>query len=467
MGIHFNYYNGNFDNNSQSSKDIQVFFEKVNDMLQISNEMNSLLKRYYLNMYANVYLSHNVNLKINFDYINNNLNKQLSSHELEYDRSVIMSSNKVESSCIYHVLAWNNSLDYHLNNKIYFVLKNDLGIANGIGENKNTKQIIYNCYFRHSENRLTTALNCYIKPHKTLNLNIGLRYAYLQLKTKQNGIATNNAGSGKLIPSCTALLEINKFSAVLNYNYSMVRPSFYLMNNHQMYLDKYNKEKGSFSLAATKIDELNLDAKYKFARLKISYKYIKDFLLPILISDKGELDYNITFYNHSSYYSQFETRIIFSHRIKCWSGNINIGFCKDDVKLDKLNPNSYDTRPNWLLNINNYFNIENGLLLYVEGGFRTKGFYNGAEISSIKYLNFSITKDFRKNNLSCSLYFNNIFSKSSSINSIYSGGLVQKIINTTQRNNIGINIKYFFNVLPFFKYQGHKAAMNELNRFEI
>ncbi|MEM1119021.1 MAG: outer membrane beta-barrel family protein [Bacteroidota bacterium] len=304
---------------------------------------------------------------------------------------------------------------------------------------------------------------------KTVNFSAGLRGEWT--KTEGNSVNTGSTATYErsyfnVFPTASLQKTFEKgLTASIDYSYRINRPSFQALNPYVLFVDSLIDLRGNPNLVPEYSQNLSTNLNFKRWNLALNYVFTKGKINQVFRSLNPQNPEAISFVmenlQHTKLYSVALSRPL---SYKTWNGYFTVGTFYDDhqamdteglIKNDKL---GYYVQVNqslqlpWALKLDAYMNYTSS---------RVDGVYTDNPIS---YLNLSLSRKFFDNQLTVTLWGNDVFDKYkwkgvTNFNQMYATYLSEGDF-----HYIRLALNWNFGKLGTNQFGGKQVSKAELNR---
>ena len=435
-------------------------FNKNNLNSQISSMQNMDEKRtrHSLNAYFSGKFTSWLSVKLDFDFIKGNTDNEQkirnTEHQLIENIATIGNQNNrlIASKLVFTTPFNNDKLVYgselaNTNNQQFFFV-NEQDRKQNLQSNQN-----------ESKQNLVAFFATYSKTVSQFDLDLGLRYEYIafdyfasqEKQEEQSRIYKN------WFPSIILSYSNNDFQAILGYDRTISRPSYYQLRNNIQYNSPYWYESGNPFLKPSIDNCFSTAVQWKDFLFSTCFDIYEDLIL--LIAKAYTEDIQLSKPENFDNFKNLSMSALYSKTIKKWRPSLEFSFSKD---FFNYNNKSYSQPISQI-------KFKNNILLSKSFQIETNVNYNTSGNSEIDYMynifrmDVFLSKTFFNGQLRVNLQGNDIlgtdkYKKRKEINEVSFF-----VCNDWNSRGVPFSLSYNFNATKS-KYKGENAAIGELNR---
>lgn len=318
---------------------------------------------------------------------------------------------------------------------------------------------------------------------KVGNFSAGLRYEHVGFDYTDHLDDTNNMTryQDEFFPSLSWAKQFGPVQTSLAYSFKTIRPYYNKLSDHITYINSYTLLQGDPKLKNATMQEVSLNARYKWLNLFAAYERRDNTLsqLPFAYGNEGiimlkHINLNDPMRNLAVFLSAnptFNSSIFKSFNFE-YSPNWTVGGQKywntmefDDPRSETGKVKETYTKPIFFIDLNNTFRLPHRWQLEANMNIMTKGDVINFRMLSASYnLGFVVQKCWLKNDaLSLRASINDVIQRSVQTIHMDCGGY-QMTENAVRSNHrLNISLRYTFNASKS-KYKGTGAGQAERQR---
>ena len=302
----------------------------------------------------------------------------------------------------------------------------------------------------------------------------GLRYEHVGFDYTDNLNADNNMTryQDEFFPSLSWARQFGPVQTSVAYSFKTIRPDYNSLSDRITYINSYTLLQGDPTLKNATMQEVSLNARYKWLNLFAAYERRDNTLsqLPYAYGDEGmvmikRVNLKDPVRNQAVFLSANPTFGI-------WNPNWTIGGQKfwntmefDDPRSATGKVNETYTKPIFFIDLNNTFRLPHRWQLEANMNIMTKGDAVNFHMESTSYnLGFVVQKCWLKNDALClRASINDVLQRSVQDIRMSCGGYQNKESAVRSNHRLNISLRYTFNASKS-KYKGTGAGQAERQR---
>lgn len=299
------------------------------------------------------------------------------------------------------------------------------------------------------------------------DLMLGVRYERVKFDYYKDDLHVDEQSPNynNIYPNASFSTRIGKVQTQISYTVKTERPSYRLLSNSLLYLDRFSIQQGTPTLKSEIIHNLNLAASWKFLQFSLSYQQTKNPIVfwgeplepnePIILLKSINLNKKLPVLN---------AFVSVSPHIGIWEPRLSIGMTKQWLTIDYNSQQMKLNKPTFTGLLSNSFTLPANFLLGLDMQFRSKGNSRNVYTERFKgYVNVSLRKSFLNDALSVEVRGNDLFHQLKSKTLLRSGAYSFSKFNEYDSREFSIILNYRFNTSKS-KYKGTGAANDEIRR---
>lgn len=311
---------------------------------------------------------------------------------------------------------------------------------------------------------MTSAFADYERSFGKLNLQLGLRYEYVDFNYFDHGIrvAEQSRKFNNVFPSVAVSMPVGNVEMQAGYATDISRPSYSSLRNGVQYDNRYTYESGNPFLVPTIRRNVNYALSWKWLTFTAMFTHVKDDMCNVMHTYKDDPRMSLMCIENIPSYNSMDATLSLRHTISFWTPELEVDFFKQWYNLTALggrklrNPicafklnNTFDTK--WctvslLMSAQTEGNTENKMM--------QKGYFS---------TDLSLYKQLLNRRLTLQLYVSDLLHTGENRFTIYSGELRTTEFHFKAQTNVSLNIRYSFNV-GRNKYRGTGAGQAQQSR---
>ena len=304
-------------------------------------------------------------------------------------------------------------------------------------------------------------------PNQRWNMGFGLRFERTDKRYQDHAKETETQSFcyQTLLPSLSLSYSRESWTHQLNYNSSIIYPTFSQLASGDVYLNRYNIKQSNPGLERSVVHNISYDCSYRWLYLSVGYTYTHRPILETFELDSfhGEHRVKVTSQN-LSYMQGFKALFNAAPRFGLYEPRYMLGFIQNFITLPSSKEHSsYSvSKPFIVLSLNNSFTFPHQWEVSLDYSYNAAGSSGYIEYSSSSTLNCSVVKHFFERKLRASLKLTDIFDTSTPrISGRFQGVLLNGRAWMDSRS-VRLNISWYFNQHRTAKT--HSSISSEINR---
>ena len=302
----------------------------------------------------------------------------------------------------------------------------------------------------------------------------GLRYEHVGFDYTDNLNADNNMTryQDEFFPSLSWARQFGPVQTSVAYSFKTIRPDYNSLSDRITYINSYTLLQGDPTLKNATMQEVSLNARYKWLNLFAAYERRDNTLsqLPYAYGDEGMV--MIKRVNLKDPVRNLAIFLSANPTFGIWSPNWTIGGQKfwntmefDDPRSETGKVKETYTKPIFFIDLNNTFRLPHRWQLEANMNIMTKGDAVNFHMESTSYnLGFVVQKCWLKNDALClRASINDVLQRSVQDIRMSCGGYQNKESAVRSNHRLNISLRYTFNASKS-KYKGTGAGQAERQR---
>ena len=302
----------------------------------------------------------------------------------------------------------------------------------------------------------------------------GLRYEHVGFDYTDNLNADNNMTryQDEFFPSLSWARQFGPVQTSVAYSFKTIRPDYNSLSDRITYINSYTLLQGDPTLKNATMQEVSLNARYKWLNLFAAYERRDNTLsqLPYAYGDEGMV--MIKRVNLKDPVRNLAIFLSANPTFGIWSPNWTVGGQKfwntmefDDPRSETGKVKETYTKPIFFIDLNNAFRLPHRWQLEANMNIMTKGDAVNFHMESTSYnLGFVVQKCWLKNDALClRASINDVLQRSVQDIRMSCGGYQNKENAVRSNHRLNISLRYTFNASKS-KYKGTGAGQAERQR---
>ncbi|MBP5798648.1 MAG: TonB-dependent receptor, partial [Prevotella sp.] len=324
------------------------------------------------------------------------------------------------------------------------------------------------------ENNIAAFVAYNFNLEKVGNFSAGLRYEHVGFDYTDHLDAANNMTryQDEFFPSLSWARQFGPVQTSVAYSFKTIRPDYNSLSDRITYINSYTLLQGDPTLKNATMQEVSLNARYKWLNLFAAYERRDNTLtqLPCAYNNEGMI--MIKRVNLADPVRNLAVFLSANPTFGIWSPNWTVGGQKfwntmefDDPRSETGKVKETYTKPIFFIDLNNTFRLPHRWQLEANMNIMTKGDVINFRMQSASYnLGFVVQKYWLKNDALClRASINDVLQRSTQTIHMDCGGY-QMTENAVRSNHrLNISLRYTFNASKS-KYKGTGAGQAERQR---
>ena len=324
------------------------------------------------------------------------------------------------------------------------------------------------------ENNIAVFVAYNFNLEKLGNISAGLRYEHVGFDYTDHLDAKNDMTryQNEFFPSLSWARQFGPVQTSLAYSFKTIRPDYNSLSDRITYINSYTLIQGDPTLKNATMQEVSLNARYKWLNLFAAYERRDNTLtqLPCAYGNEGMI--MIKRVNLKDPVRNLAVFLSANPTFGIWSPNWTVGGQKywntmefDDPRSETGKVKETYTKPIFFIDLNNAFRLPHRWQLEANMSIMTKGDVINFRMQSASYnLGFVVQKCWLKNDALClRASISDVLQRSSQAIHMDCGGY-QMTENAVRSNHrLNISLRYTFNASKS-KYKGTGAGKSERQR---
>ena len=400
--------------------------------------------------------------KTNVDNHINELVNHTDHHAMEQDNSTTISLWATKLVLTYPV--WKGQLE--AGTELSFVTRNNSSSITNYPLPASDSKV--------KENNIAAFAAYNFNLEKVGTFSAGLRYEHVGFDYTDNLNADNNMTryQDEFFPSLSWARQFGPVQTSVAYSFKTIRPDYNSLSDRITYINSYTLLQGDPTLKNATMQEVSLNARYKWLNLFAAYERRDNTLsqLPYAYGDEGMV--MIKRVNLKDPVRNLAVFLSANPTFGIWNPNWTIGGQKfwntmefDDPRSATGKVNETYTKPIFFIDLNNTFRLPHRWQLEANMNIMTKGDAVNFHMESTSYnLGFVVQKCWLKNDALClRASINDVLQRSSQTVHMDCGSYQMTESAVRSNHRLNISLRYTFNASKS-KYKGTGAGQAERQR---
>ena len=297
-------------------------------------------------------------------------------------------------------------------------------------------------------------------------LNAGLRFEHVKAdyysfgEWQQEPSRTYN----DWFPNLSVAWQKDKWSAQLSYNKRITRPPYRMLESMIVYDSRMFYEGGNPLLRPSVRQSVNLNLTYSWLTFVTGFTRENDLFTHIGRVYDEEKEIAIFQPVNFDHQDRVYATLVASPKFGFWQPNLTLHYYQQMFDAESYGAPKKLNKPEFSFDLKNWFVVNPTMKALAQVSYTGSNHWGFMYRGSNFAVNARLQKSFLKEQLSCTLYVNDIFRTSKSkMTTYYAIGLTDQDV-YTYTQCVGLTLSYNFNVSRS-KYRGTGAGNEERNRF--
>ena len=329
----------------------------------------------------------------------------------------------------------------------------------------NPEQIVPSSYTEVKERNYSAFIE-YSRLTPIGQLSGGLRDEYVTTDYYSQGVHIDGQSrhQNHLFPSLSLSTQVGNVNAMLGYTMKIRRPTYFELSNKTYYSNRFTWQSGNPFLRPTIINNVSLDATWKFLSLNVSYSHLKDVVLQLGRQIEGHEATTLIIQENIDKKDVLTLSVTAAPHIGIWNPQLTVGMMKEWMKIPMPDGFYSPSRPVFMAQWNNNFKFMPSFTGSLNLDWQGKG--DSENISSCSHqvdLYIGLTKTFLDDRLSVKVAGHDLFHRNGQDVLVHFGELTLWQHRTNETRYAEVTVRYHFNWTRS-KYKGTGAGNEEKNR---
>ncbi|MGO5406989.1 outer membrane beta-barrel protein [Phocaeicola vulgatus] len=296
---------------------------------------------------------------------------------------------------------------------------------------------------------------------------LGARYEQIKFDYYKDDLHIDDQSRSydNIYPNVSFSTRIGKVKTQISYTVKTQRPSYRLLSNSSLYIDRFSIQQGNPTLKSEITHNLNWIASWKFLQLSLGYQQTKNAIIywgePL---NPNEYTILLKSINLNKSLPMLNAFISASPHIGIWESRLSLGITKQWLTIDSDGQQLKLNEPRFTGVLSNSFTLPENFLLSLDMQFKSKGDLRNVYFDRFNsYVDISLRKSFLNDALSIEVRGDDLFRQQKSKTLLRSGAYSFSKDHRYDSREFSISLRYRFNTTKS-KYKGTGAANDELRR---
>lgn len=329
----------------------------------------------------------------------------------------------------------------------------------------NPEQIVPSSYTEVKERNYSAFIE-YSRLTPIGQLSGGLRDEYVNTDYYSQGIRIDGQSRhyNHLFPSLSLSTQVGKVNVMVGYAMKIRRPTYFELSNQTYYSNRFTWQSGNPFLKPTIINNVSLDATWKFLSFNASYSHLKDVVLQLGRQVDGHESTTLIIQENIDKKDVLTLSLTAAPHIGIWNPQFTVSMLKEWMKIPMPDGFYSPSQPIFVAQWNNNFKFMPSLTGSLNLDWQSTG--DTENISSRSYqvdLYIGLTKTFFDDRLSIKVAGHDLLHRNHQDVLVRFGQLTLRQHRTNETRYAEVTIRYHFNWTRN-KYKGTGAGNEEKNR---
>lgn len=294
----------------------------------------------------------------------------------------------------------------------------------------------------------------------------GLRDEYVNTDYYSQGVHINGQSrqQNHLFPSLSLSTQVGNVKTMLGYAMKIRRPSYFELSNKIYYSNRFTWQSGNPFLKPTIINNVSLDAIWKFLSLSVSYSHLKDVVVQLGRQVEGHESTTLIIQENIDKKDVLTFSLTAAPQIGIWNPQFTVSVMKDWMKIPMPDGFYRPSKPIFIAQWNNNFKFMTSLTGSLNLDWQGTG--DSENISARSHqidLYIGLTKTFFSDRLSIKVAGHDVLHRNHQDVLVRFGQLTLWQHRTNETRYAELTVRYHFNWTSN-KYKGTGAGNDEKNR---
>ncbi len=329
----------------------------------------------------------------------------------------------------------------------------------------NPEQIVPSSYTEVKERNYSAFIE-YSRLTPIGQVSSGLRDEYVTTDYYSQGVHIDGQSrhQNHLFPSLSLSTQVGNVNAMLGYTMKIRRPTYFELSNKTYYSNRFTWQSGNPFLKPTIINNVSLDATWKFFSLNVSYSHLKDLVLQLGRQVEGHEATTLIVQENVDKKDVLTLSVTAAPHIGIWNPQLTVSMMKEWMKIPMPDGFYRPSRPIFMAQWNNNFKFIPSFTGSLNLDWQGRG--DSENLSSRSHqldLYISLAKTFLDDRLSVKVAGHDLFHRNGQDVLVHFGELTLWQHRTNETRYAEVTVRYHFNWTRS-KYKGTGAGNEEKNR---
>ncbi len=294
----------------------------------------------------------------------------------------------------------------------------------------------------------------------------GLRDEYVNTGYYSQGIRIDGQSRhfNHLFPSLSLSTQVGNVKGLLSYAMKIRRPTYFELSNMTYYSNRFTWQSGNPYLKPTIINNLSLDATWKFLSLNVSYSHLSDVVAQLGRQVEGHEATTLIYQDNVDKKDVLSASLTAAPQFGLWHPQLTLSVMKEWMRIPMPDGYYSPKRPILSAQWNNTFKFSPSWTGSLSLDWQGKGDSENLSSRSHQFdLYIGLTKTFLDDRLSVKVAGHDLFHRNGQDVLVHFGELTLWQHRTNETRYAEVTVRYHFNWTRS-KYKGTGAGNQEKNR---
>ena len=294
----------------------------------------------------------------------------------------------------------------------------------------------------------------------------GLRDEYVKTGYYSQGVLIDGQSRhfNHLFPSVSLSTRVGNVKGLLSYAMKIRRPTYFELSNMTYYSNRFTWQSGNPYLKPTIINNVSLDATWKFLSLNVSYSHLRDVVMQLGRQVEGHESTTLIYQDNIDKKDVLSASLTAAPQFGLWHPQLTLSVMKEWMRIPMPTGYYSPERPIWSAQWSNTFKFSPSWTGSLSLDWQGKGDIENISSRSHQLdLYIGLTKTFFDDRLSVKVAGHDLFQRNGQDVLVHFGELTLWQHRTNETRYAEVTVRYHFNWTRN-KYKGTGAGNQEKNR---
>ena len=294
----------------------------------------------------------------------------------------------------------------------------------------------------------------------------GLRDEYVKTGYYSQGVLIDGQSRhfNHLFPSVSLSTRVGNVKGFLSYAMKIRRPTYFELSNMTYYSNRFTWQSGNPYLKPTIINNVSLDATWKFLSLNVSYSHLRDVVMQLGRQVEGHESTTLIYQDNIDKKDVLSASLTAAPQFGLWHPQLTLSVMKEWMRIPMPTGYYSPERPIWSAQWSNTFKFSPSWTGSLSLDWQGKGDIENISSRSHQFdLYIGLTKTFFDDRLSVKVAGHDLFHLNGQDVLVHFGELTLWQHRTNETRYAEVTVRYHFNWTRS-KYKGSGAGNQEKNR---